>query len=196
MTSVEVVSFAALWAALIALAALVVLLYRELDRAYARPEAGEMARGLPPDSPIPPLLVVKPDGSEELRLGERKALALLAILSTECEACERTMTVLQEWAATMPVWALIAGTGGKFQSIETPGLELYSVHNPADVAHKFLVNLVPTVFLVHGGKVRGHTGDGSSEGIKRIFEHATGDVVGGGQYAEASLRTFEPKERL
>lgn len=169
MSTAVLVVFGVLWLAALALAGLVLIVYRELDGAYARTEASLSSGGLTEGSRPAPLLVVGPGGTEELRLADETGTRLVGIVSTDCSACEATMASLQEGLDGAPeTIVLITGSQRKFVEYGRPGLTLHWVHNTADLQFRLGVTVVPTLYLLRDGAVVDSTTDGSPGAIEEL----------------------------
>lgn len=167
MTSVEVVAFSVAWIALLALAALVLLLYRQVEKAYRRStSAGH--EGLPAGAVAPEIAVVHDGGIEALELPEDEP-ALLVFVSTDCDACRGLMRLLDD-GTSLATFALVTGDGMReYLEPRNPRLRVRWVASPADIHEQYRVSLVPTLCVVQDGHVLGSTTDGSPAGLRQLL---------------------------
>lgn len=173
MTNVQLAVYLILWTGVAVLGTFVVLMYRELDRAYGRTQGPVQGGGLAEGAAVPPILVVGPGGTDELAIAEKPGPLLLAVVTTDCPACEQTMELLHSGANhDVPVLALVGGSGTKYSNLATDRLELHWLHNPADAGAKLLVTVVPTLYMLMDGLVVASTADGSSDGIRALVATA------------------------
>lgn len=185
MSGIAAVAFGLLWSGVVVLAVFVLLMYRELDRAYGRVQSRVGGGGLQAGAPMPSVLTLGPGGSRELDLNaERSGLCIVAFISTKCAACEETMALLRNRVAgDVPAVALIIGTGSKFGDYGNDKLALHWLQNPADAPERFRVTVVPTLYMLQDGVVLGSTADGSEGGVRGLLDRVapeTSQRVGGG----------------
>lgn len=71
MSTIEIIAFGSLWLTLLALALLLLLLYRQVERAYQR-ASREQASGLAPGVEVPELEILTATGIETFSLPVRR----------------------------------------------------------------------------------------------------------------------------
>ena len=167
MTPVEVVAFSVVWIALLALAALVLLLYRQVEKAYRR-STGVSHEGLPVGAVAPEIGIVLDGSIQALELPASEP-ALLAFVSNNCDACRGLMRMLDD-GTSLATFALVTGDGMReYLNPRNPRLQVHWVASPGDIHEQYRVNLVPTLCVVQDGHVLGSSTDGSPEGLRQLL---------------------------
>jgi hypothetical protein len=151
MSAVEVVAFATLWIGFIGLAALVLVLYRQVEKAYAGAEAAGDT-GLVPGSEIPEIEVLADVGEALLPLPDGDDPWLIAFVTTSCSACSTLLEELPRAEVAGPKIALVSGEDTPhFGTV--PGIRYEWLAHPPDVVQSFGVVNVPMVYVVRGTTV-------------------------------------------
>jgi hypothetical protein len=182
MKPIETVAFGTLWVVLLALAGLVLVLYRQLDKAY-RESTGAVSNALPRGTKAPPVAVLGDSEIEEdLTLPEGE-LAVLAFVTTACEACADLVKRLMsgEDAPSTRTAVLVTGEGYRdYVGVGEPRVTMHWIVSPADVKDDWRVSLVPMLYAVRDGIVLAASNDGSSEGVWGLLDEAgaTGNGAG------------------
>lgn len=173
MSPIETAAFGTLWVVLFVLAGLVLLLYRQLEKAYAHSTGLENV-GLPPGAIIPDIEVMTSDGVGPLEFPEPHELTLLAFLTASCEACSKLVGVLEE-DDVFPgrVTALVSGEHrGEFDVPEDRRLTMLWLAHPPDASHSYGVTLTPHVFVLRGRTVLASKSVQSRAGLQKLLQSA------------------------
>lgn len=169
MTGVEVAAVSGLWVVLFVLAALVLVLYRQVEKAY-RYSAGVADSALRPGSVVPDVAVVREGVIQPVPYPERE-LSFVVFVTSTCSSCRDLMQRLDSSEGVGPrVVALVTGDG--FQEYSEPRnqrMATYWVSSPADVHDQFGVNLVPMVYVIRDRTVLGATHDSSDSGLRALL---------------------------
>lgn len=172
MTPIETIAFATLWLVLLCLAGLVLILYRQVEKAYQRSAA--VANPLPPGTQAPPIDVLADGGGRELEL-PADGLTLLVFVTTTCPACEDLLHRLTLVRESLPGRTVVLVTGEGFEEFfarSTSELSVLGVAHPADVSDGYRVSMVPMLYLLDGRTVLGASTDGSTEGLESLLATA------------------------
>lgn len=152
MSPVEVVAFGTLWFAFIGVAALVLLLYRQVEHAYSSASGADIG-GLPSGVDAPDIEVLREGSEAPLGFGG-PGMLLLAFVSSSCESCQQLLTTLKDQA---PFGGRIVGlvNGETTRELrELSGeLELEWLAHPPDVMRSYGVSVVPMVYIIYGRTV-------------------------------------------
>lgn len=157
MTPLQTIVFGVMWLAVLTLAGLVLILYRQVERAYGA-DAVRGTRVLPRGSPAPPIEVLDRDRSRQLDLSGPSAL--LVFLETGCPSCEELLPALHRSSRTR-VLALVSGQGPSKDF--SADCETYWLTNPPDVIREYGIGTFPTAYVVSGSKIAAAASLGSVE---------------------------------
>lgn len=178
MTSIELVGFSALWLVAVSLIALLVLLYRQVERGYRR-SAAMQALGIPIGNNLPGLEVISGEGTEILDFGpSADALTVLAFVTSTCSSCRRLVGDLQD-GIDRDVRAVVAVNGETTdelrQAAET--VEVRWMANPGDAIRDFGVMLVPLVYVAHHGIVLASGPVASGGEVTSLIDRARAEMA-------------------
>ncbi len=172
MTTLEMVVFATMWFAVIFLAGLLLLLYRQVDRAYGT-NAASVARVLPVGSEAPAIEILDGDRMVPLTLtGERPLL--ISFLEAGCPSCQELLPDLRV-SESLRVIALISGDAhsGDFRV----DCEAYSLAHPPDVIKSYGIGSFPTTYLIKNGRVAQASALRSAEDYREMASQAKSDTA-------------------
>jgi hypothetical protein len=194
MSPTETAIIIALWIVLAALALLVLVLYRQLEKAYLRQQRPVDA-GLAAGTEAPEIAVVSGRSAGPLELPADGSMSLLVFVTTACPACAKLMPLLTDGAIGVPAIVLISGEGfHEYADLETPTFRAHWLVNLADADHLYGVSVVPTIYVLRGQTILARTIDGTRDGIlaalaeARARENGDGKLVGAEREAVASER--------
>jgi hypothetical protein len=191
MTSIQAISAIVLWALVLALSALVIMLYREVDLAYGK--ATRVSRpGLPIGSAFPGIDVVDATrGEVPLRLHDSRGPAVIAVVSSTCSACAETVArAFERGSTSCPLVVLVTGAGWRYEEFETDlRATIRWISNPGDVLARLKVSVVPSLFAVRDGIVVESTTDGSDSGLVAMIRSATDGEAGSVQNTIPALES-------
>jgi hypothetical protein len=177
VSGLEISIFTALWVVLLALAALVLILYRQMERAYRRAAAADAS--LPPGSEAPEIQVLRPDGSiEDLDLSDHHERIVLAFVRAGCEPCSRLLRELAHDGLPERTIALVNGEGfNEYAHAQNDTFEARWLAHPPDVVRAYGVTVAPLVYVVRRGVVLSAKSTSSRQGVEELlaaadrFEH-------------------------
>jgi hypothetical protein len=170
---VQFTVFGALWVALAILTTLVLVLYRQVEKAYAATTAEE-STGLAPGARAPDIEVLTAGGIGLLEFPSPRELGLLAFLTTTCEDCVDLVRLIKE-ERPFPgrVIGLVTGEDhGEITRSEDGSFEPYWVAHPADVVRSYGVSLTPLVYVVRGRTILASGVVRSRPGLLRLLREA------------------------
>jgi hypothetical protein len=182
MNTAETASALLLWLLVVTLSGFVVMLYREVDLAYGK--ATRVSKpGLPNGADFPDIDVVEAvRGEETLKLGRLTGPAVVAVVSSTCDACRATVADMFESAREAEMIVLVAGSGRRFEEYESdPRASIRWISNPGDDVAHLKANVVPSLCALRDGVVVDGTTDGSSAGIAAMVKAASvavGELAG------------------
>jgi hypothetical protein len=155
MSTIEIIAFGTLWFVIVMLALLLLLLYRQVERAYERAALGQAA-GLPPGTEAPEIEVLTADGTETFGFPDDEELALLAFVSSDCAACDRLLEALRLGVPQVNRTVIAARSesedGERFANLPAP-LEVIWPAYPGSILHDYGVRVVPLCYLSRRNRV-------------------------------------------
>jgi hypothetical protein len=171
MSGLELAAFGTLWLVLALLACLVFILYRLVVKAYAASTELQNV-GLQPGVEAPDVEVVAQDGTRLLGFPAPGGLALLAFLTTSCEACVKLARELQSGASLPgPVIGLITGEDrGEFSASDDGRFQPLWVAHPPDVIRDYGIGTTPYVYVVRGRTVLGSRSVETRAGLRELLQ--------------------------
>jgi hypothetical protein len=172
MTSIEVVAFGTLWVGFLTLGALVLVLYRQVEKAYSTSEAGESG-GLLAGVEAPDVEVAGPQGTEPLRFPEPGELALLGFVTATCEGCAelvRSFRAMDDFDGR--IIGLVNGEDTGELRDAGPHVEMRWLAHPPDVIRSFGIRTVPHTYVVRGRTVLASGGAMSRRGLEQLVDNA------------------------
>jgi len=171
MSPIERTVFVVLWLAVLLLAALLVMIYRQVDRAYRRSALDRM-RGLPAGTPVPTVEVLADGQQTALRLDPDEAVQALVFVSTDCKVCSTLRADLNRvWPLEDRLTVLVTGEFHKPEEAEWPGRVLWVTHS-FDVAREFGVVVVPFAYAIASGAIVASRAIGGSSELRALFDEA------------------------
>ena len=173
MSPVETIAFGTLWIFLLLLGALVLVLYRQVEKAYTH-TTGLDNVGLPPGIDAPDLEVITEDGVAPLDFSDASDLTLVAFLRTSCDACVTlAKTLRDDRALTGRTIALVSGEDdGEFKKSGSDNIEVFWLAHPPDATRSYGVNLTPLVYIFRGRTVLAARSVHSRSGIEALVREA------------------------
>ena len=177
MSTQESLAFLVLWVVAIALFALVISLYRLVDRAYSGSESSATANALKPGTVIPAIEVLTPDGIRELEPSPN-GRSLLVFARSDCHGCE----LLAEGLRGVDVDATVLLIEGARYPSSGPTLPSHvrvaALAYPRDTPEEFGVATVPLVFALQGQTVLAAGSPTSEREINALMREAEVNLEG------------------
>ena len=174
MTPIETIGFIVLWLVAISLAGLVVLLYRQVERAYRR-SAAVQALGISAGNVLPDLEVISDEGTELLDFSsvDDHRLTVLAFVTSTCSSCRRLVTDLADWRhpGVRTIVAVHGETTEEFRQA-AERIDVKWLANPGDAVRDFGVMLVPLVYVASGRTVLASGAVASGADASKLVEQA------------------------
>jgi hypothetical protein len=176
MKSIEVVGFGTLWVILMLLGGLILLLYRQVERAY-QGQTGTQVGGLMPGVEAPEIGVLADDGKQEpLRLPGPTEIALLAFVSVGCDSCTQLLNLLSgQKVFKGRAVGLVNGQTPRDYQVLRKKMELRWLFHPPDVTRDYGITATPTVYVLRGRTVLASKVVSTKAGLEGLLadaEHA------------------------
>jgi hypothetical protein len=155
VTSGQELVFAVLWLCVLFLIGLVLVLYREVDRAYSA-ESSVKSAGLLSGTPLPDLEIV--DGTQVTLLPKLRSDDPVEIVFIK-RSCVRCETLVGEFSPSSAdpgvrtVIVVLEGETPKVRASLSPAVEVYEPAFPIETARDFGVSMVPLAYFAKGGRV-------------------------------------------
>jgi hypothetical protein len=159
MSGIQIASLSVLWVVVLLLGALVLLLYRQVDKAY---RAGDSAASVPiPSGSEAPALEVFKDGRiQPLQLSAPDDFTVLAFVTASCGSCQQLMTTLSRGEGLKYRTYLLFAEGPSPRNLSTSpvptmpsNIEVRTVAHPPDIRRDYGVMSFPFVYLLRGGLI-------------------------------------------
>lgn len=177
MSTGQTVVAATLWVVVMALLALVLLLYRHVDRAYSGRSGFGRTAGLMPGVEVPPIEIVGEAGISVLRLPEEsEERYLLAFVSAECAGCVSLLETLgkeQAFDGTAVAILIQPVPIGHPVPEAPPNVQMHGAASPADIRRHFGITFVPLVYVMRGLKVLAAGGGATEAELKELLVTAS-----------------------
>jgi hypothetical protein len=173
MSPLELIAFGGLWTIACVLCALVLLLYRQVEKAY-RHQGQTQAGGLLPGVEAPDIEILTSNGNEPLRLPQDHRLALLAFMTTQCDACSKFLPVLADDSAT-DAEVIVLMSGGRAADVvipESPRVDVLWLAHPPDAVHRYGASVAPFVYVLRGRTVLASKTISSREALAQLLDEA------------------------
>jgi hypothetical protein len=158
---------------LLGLAALVLLLYRQVEKAYQEGIGGQSG-GLLPGVNAPDIEVTFDKRDQPLAFPAADELAILAFVSTDCDACGSLVTALDrqvDFRGT--VLGLVNGEkNSRFPPKHLSRVRLLWLAHPPDVIRSYGASTVPMVYVVRGRTILASKVVATASGVERLLEEA------------------------
>jgi hypothetical protein len=171
----ETAAFGTLWLFAALLAVLVLILYRQLERAYQAGTTGVDA-ALLPGVQAPDLEIVMPDGQlVPFEFPAPDQIGLLAFVSSDCDSCLTLMKAMRKFEVRLPggVIALVNGEDdGRLRPFRTERTQVHWLAHPPDAIYRYGVNRVPLVYAVRGRTVLASAHIASAKGVEDLLAEA------------------------
>lgn len=171
MTTIEVIAYGTLWVMLMTLGALVLLLYRQLEKVYSGSDAAES--GLKAGERTSSVEIATSLGTEVFDMPDQDRPMLIAFISTTCEACRDLVSALRSEAQTDSVILFVAGEKDEEFAETVAGIAALWLAHPFDAERAYGISAYPTTFLVQNGVIVGST--------TKTSKRAIGDLMLGTQ---------------
>jgi hypothetical protein len=191
MSGLELAAFGTLWFVLALLACLVFILYRQVEKAYGASTELQNV-GLHPGVEAPDVEVITEDGTRPLRFPAPGELALLAFLTTTCEACVKLVRELQAGEPLPgPVIGLITGEDrGEFSGTDDGRFHPLWVAHPPDIIRDYGIGTTPYVYVVRGRTVLGSRSVETLAGVRELLREANAFEATRSDRDRRTLRTI------
>jgi hypothetical protein len=158
MSTAETISAVTLWLIAAGVLALLLLLYRQVDRAYGA-KTSNQATSLMPGVELPDVEIMTAEGPGFLELPAGRGPSMLAFLSSDCDRCsslERTLIseeVFEGQVHCLFIDAQAKGEPEVTRPDNTERVRFFSAAYPPDLPRKFGLNSVPLVYVLDGKTV-------------------------------------------
>lgn len=188
MTGGQTIVAVTLWVVVLTLLALVLLLYRHVERAFSGTGFGKSA-GLMPGVEVPPIEIMTETGPSVLSLPEEEDDPyLLSFVSADCAGCVSLLDTLSEKRvfSGVAIAILIEPVPmGRPAPEARPNVRIHGAASPADVRRHFGITLVPLVYVMQGTKVLAAGGGATEAEVKQLLVTAREN--------QAEARTANPE---
>ncbi len=154
---------------LLGLAALVILLYRQLARAYDAPAVGRS--GVVPGSQATDVEIMTDDGLGFFEFPSSDQPFLATFVSTNCVECHKLLKVLRRLRVDSLV-VFSAGEQNPAFAAASSGLPLHSLGHPPDAERDYGIVIYPTTVVVRHRLVLGSTTGTSDAELTALFDEA------------------------
>lgn len=169
LSAAEITAFVTLWVALILLSGLVVLLYRQLERAYlATGGEAQLAAG----SPFPELEIATGDGLQLFPWPSSAATMYAVLVSTKCQKCFEALEYLPSLIESERILVFTAGEWTPDVRKATEGLTCHVLGHPPDAERSLGLSGYPTVIATRQGHVLASTGEHTRSKLARFVTDA------------------------
>lgn len=175
MTGIQLATLAGLWIVLAALAGLVLVLYRQVDKAYALGGL-EDSDPLPAGTAAPPLEVIRHDGSDALlEPPSQNSPYAVVFLLPSCSSCiQLVKSIRSDPELVENTIGLLSGeTTGEFALERVSPLRMYSLAHPPDALGPYSVSRTPMAYVLFDGTILGGRYVGSSDELRSLMEEAS-----------------------
>lgn len=174
MTPLQTLAFSVLWLAVLTLAGLVLLLYRQVDKAY-RESRDVQSAALLPGIEAPAIEVL--DGPEivPLRMPVEDSYYLMAFVSSSCGGCQQLMSELSKDPPKVGKVVVLLTEGPGFPDLRDKlpsSIEIHSLAHPPDVRQDYGVTVVPLVYALKGNTVLAAKSVSTIDGIHELMSEA------------------------
>lgn len=173
MSPLETLAFGALWLALLLLAGLLFIVYRQIEKAYNAANS-PAAGGLPAGVLAPDVEVLDDSDSERpLVFADEDSRSLLAFVTPDCAACKSVLEMLQDTPPFEgPMVALVNGERGKDFPGSRGSLQVLALAHPPDVVRSYGVSSVPLVYALRGRTILASKVLASRSGLEQLLAEA------------------------
>lgn len=148
---------AVLWLLVVGLAALVLALYRAVDRAY-RHDSGLGLQGLPRGAELPALEVLTQDGVALLKPRDKTVMWLLVFVSATCDTCKGLLKhLLDRRVEDTPIVLVVTHGEAPTEAVQLSqqwhDVSVEHLLDPADAANHAKVERVPFAYVLRGERI-------------------------------------------
>lgn len=171
MSTATTVGFAVLWIVTATLLLLVLILYRQVEKAYrfANEDAGA---SLAPGSSFPTIEVLH-EGLEKRLDINQEGEVVAAFVSTSCPACAHLLNDLIRKPVNAPVRVFVHGAGyEEYRDRSNGQISMHWLAHPPDAAQDVGISVYPQVFVVIDGLVTSSKSVNNSLAITRMLQEA------------------------
>lgn len=153
MSPIVTVAFGTLWVTLFALAWLVIMLYRQVEKGY-RTSAAVKAAGLTQGTRVESVAIVAGDGERDIEFGDDDGLTVVGFVTSDCPACKSVLEEIRD--VDLEVDRLIIFVSGEsVADLPQPSYgEMYWVAHPPDVVRDWSVSAVPLFYVLDQDRIR------------------------------------------
>ena len=154
MEGIWLVSYIVLWILVLALGALVLLLYRQLGIMYLGSAEGVSRDGLPKGTPAPDFTLTDQYGHQQRVAAYRGRPLLLIFGSAGCSPCRILMPQLDEWLPAHPemgiIWLNMNSPEETLKYVSDVGATVPVVPTTPDdkIAERYRVRVTPFSFMI------------------------------------------------
>lgn len=174
MNSIQTVAYLLLWVLAVGLAGLVLLLYRQVERAY-EDSLGTQGSGMLAGVEVPDIEVSLDKKDQPFQFPTNNELSLLAFLSTECDACVKLIKALDhDVEFDGSVVGMVSGERNtEFPPTDLTRVRLLWLSHPPDVIRSFGASAVPMVYVLRGRTVLASKLVATAAGVRRLLAEAS-----------------------
>ncbi len=172
MSPAQVLVFGILWVSVVLLGGLVLLLYRQVERAYSMNPArqsGGLLRGVS----LPDLEVVHEASVTLLPELRSNSRSLLLFVKQSCDRCGVALKLLESAQGEIqPIVIVLEGRTTELRSTLPPWFGVYEAAYPNEAARDFGVTSVPLAYITNRGRVMATGSPGNREELSSLIERA------------------------
>jgi hypothetical protein len=173
MTTQQSIVIAVMWMVVAGLFALVLLLYRSVERAYRQSSRGQQG-GLLPGAEAPPVEILTGDGIEFLPPLATDRPYFLGFVNGDCDDCARLLDALLDGAGHSTRAALVLVDGRAFERpipVDAP-VEVHPAAHPPDIQRGYGVSVLPLVYVMRNRTVLAVGSPAAPEQVHELLEDA------------------------
>lgn len=151
MSALEVVAFGVLWTVAVVLLCLVLVVYRQVEKAYGEGHNAGVA-GLRPGVEAPPIELMMLDSTVSLQFPAE--VHLLCFVATGCEKCTELVESLRSSPQGLKI-SLLQGQGSRppYADQLPATMQWFGLGNPPETYRQYEVRHFPLLFVLHGNRV-------------------------------------------
>jgi hypothetical protein len=173
VTTQQTIVVAALWLAVAGLFALVLLLYRSVERAYAQADRHRQA-GLLPGAEAPPVEILTGAGLDFLEPPSVDSPYLLGFVSGECDECKQLLdSLLDDDVLEIPATLVIVDRKDFDREVpDGAGVVVHPAAHPPDLDRGYGLTILPLVYVMRGWTVLAVATAFTAPQLEELFEQA------------------------
>lgn len=163
-----------LWVAMVGLAFLVLVLYRQVDRLYGV-DGGGGSQPLQPGTEAPEIRIVSTSGQDTaLEPPVGQDIYLVVFLMQSCSSCIQLVrsVKLSPHLLGKVVGVLIGETKGEFAMKRVAPMTLFSLTDPGEVVRTYAVSQTPMAYAIRDGVIMGGRYSPTAKDLEDILREA------------------------